>query len=81
MNQEDQALPMVEGQAWPPPQGTSIHSINGKARISYSPDWSASQPFCTYIEGTAGAQFRTLRAAKLAMFNRGHHFAEKDDWK
>lgn len=52
----------------------SIRSINGRGRIMYAPEWSKSQPYVTYRDGTAGRHFSNLPSAMAYMGGLGYAF-------
>lgn len=49
----------------------SAHKIGG-ARLTYQPNWSPSQPWASFINGTAGRHFPTLQAGVSGMAERGY---------
>jgi hypothetical protein len=51
--------------------GSTWRSACGRARATYRSDWSPARPFITYVRGTAGAQFPTLRGALSYLEERG----------
>jgi hypothetical protein len=57
----------VQSQAY----GSTWRSACGGARATYRGDWSLSRPFVTYINGTAGMQFPTLRGALSYLEQKG----------
>lgn len=43
--------------------GHTIRNHSGSKRVVYQPDWSASQPWVSYNNGTAGCHFATEQQA------------------
>lgn len=43
----------------------------GRGRVSYHPEWSPSQPWVTYIDGTAGRHVVDLPAAYAYFKSKG----------
>lgn len=54
--------------------GHTIRSACGRARATYHPEWSATDPWVTYIDGTAGRHFSSHSAAMAYLRNRGFRF-------
>jgi len=40
-------------------------STDGRARVTYHPEWDSQQPWASYLNGTAGRHFTTLELAVL----------------
>lgn len=51
--------------------GMTARTADGQGRVAYRPDWSESQPWVSYWNGTAGQHFETLEQAR-AYFVRHH---------
>lgn len=45
------------------PIGFTIRSKNHTKRLVYKPNWSQELPWCSYIDGTAGRQFKSVQEA------------------
>lgn len=43
----------------------------GRGRVSYHPEWSPSQPWASYIDGTAGRHFPGLLEAQAYFIKKG----------
>lgn len=56
--------------------GTTVRSKCQRYRTTYQPDWSASLPWVTYRNGTAGRHFVTLDEAKAYLKGYGAEFED-----
>ena len=54
-----------------PESWTTYRTTNKAGRITYHPEWSASQPWASYINGTAGRHFTTVEAARIYFTSKG----------
>lgn len=54
-----------------PPQGMTFRSKCQRARVTFHPEWDTSQPWASYIDGTAGRHFKTLAEAAPFFAARG----------
>lgn len=52
----------------------TYRSRNGRARLTYHPEWDKERPWVGYIDGTAGRHYANLNGAKQDMQRRGHPF-------
>lgn len=59
--------------------GHTVRSKCQRYRTTYQPDWSASLPWVTYRNGTAGRHFVTLEEAKKYLATYGAVFEDKPD--
>lgn len=48
----------------------------GQARLTFHSEWSKSIPWVSYINGTAGRHFETLRQGIAALEARGYRFSQ-----
>lgn len=65
------ALKKAPKQTELPREGTTYRTKCLRGRVSYSPGWSASMPWATYIEGTAGRLCETLSDACIYFEGKG----------
>lgn len=54
--------------------GDTVRSDCGTARATFRPDWNESQPWVTYINGTAGRHFPSALTALNALEAKGFTF-------
>lgn len=57
-----------------PREWDTVRSDCGRARLTYRTDWDASQPWASYVNGTAGRHYPTARAGVEALRGRGFRF-------
>jgi hypothetical protein len=43
--------------------GSTYRTECGNGRVTYRPDWSASYPWVTYVNGVAGQHYKDLAGA------------------
>jgi hypothetical protein len=58
------------------PIGHTVRSKCGTARLTYQPDWSPSQPWASFKNGTAGRHFGTLDLGIRQLTQDGYRFAK-----
>lgn len=77
---EDHCL--SNGQTWPCGQwldhlvGAGFRTDCGHGRVAYRPDWDKSQPYATYIDGTAGRHFASLEACAQYFAAKGMYLKQ-----
>jgi hypothetical protein len=52
--------------------GETFRSKDGRARLTYHPDWDSLRPWVGYIDGTAGRHYGYLSLGVSDMQDRGH---------
>ncbi len=52
--------------------GDTVRTKCGNGRASYHPEWSETQPWVTYIRGTAGRHFASLDEVRT-YFRNSHN--------